>query len=726
MRKIFLFITVLAFGLVLSGCDLIPQDVQDQIQEEVCIEDPDNPICALDSLADLEQEVVINLVDEIMLKAKEEADGTICSDFIAPGSTDLLDECSTNDFFFLPDVVNEFTALSVIADGTLYTITGMTDDATQELTLTIKVVLIEGAYFLESYSYVLNTLESGELTYDLVKLFVMDFVRDIQDSSTTTEEFCAMYYDGIDNDCDGIRDEVLESGQVLEVLYLDPDDDGDGIYDATLRVTLEDQTYEVIVEFEVFRQEFGPVKATRVDGKSSENDCNDELVECEIQFNEELAKELFMMFAADYFDETNTADYINEKYFRMMAPDGFLDNREYDLVNMTSVTVLDAVQTDNSLFDIRIELINEDGTFEEIITIELFMDEMGYYMMFVDGEDNDCDGIDEDCDYLMDPEEVAMYFEQFAMDYYNPEYTSEELNEMYFMGMNIEFFEYREEALLSTPVFTVLEARHMYDGIFEVDLEIQYEGEAMIETLEIRVNRIDMALYLEIIEEECYDCYNQLPYEEATDIIAIYVNRYNETTVLSSEVCPLMVTEYQLDQCIYERDEMISNQYEISNFLLEDIYGYYEVVITYTSPVDSYDVRYNVYFEMSEEGYLLDLYEVMDPYQYSVYNKLYYYYEQLLDPTVTLDEVCSTVTPDSIEECTELKTFLLENQVEFYLYTVDEFEDGTMMVQFMIDGLINQDSVFITYYVGLQDGGVYNPLFVHHGTDGVNPLFDQQ
>lgn len=54
MRKL-LFITVLSFGLFLSGCDLIPEEYRDQLGDlasDYCEENPDNQVCDLDLTSD--------------------------------------------------------------------------------------------------------------------------------------------------------------------------------------------------------------------------------------------------------------------------------------------------------------------------------------------------------------------------------------------------------------------------------------------------------------------------------------------------------------------------------------------------------------------------------------------------------------------------------------------------------------------------------------------------
>ena len=45
MRILLLFIGVLFLSFGLAACDLLPEDVQEQITEELCKEDPNNELC---------------------------------------------------------------------------------------------------------------------------------------------------------------------------------------------------------------------------------------------------------------------------------------------------------------------------------------------------------------------------------------------------------------------------------------------------------------------------------------------------------------------------------------------------------------------------------------------------------------------------------------------------------------------------------------------------------
>jgi hypothetical protein len=119
---------------------------------------------------------------------------------------------------------------------------------------------------------------ANELGYSMVLDFVESYVRDYKDTSISTQEFCSLYHGGgIDNDCDGMEDDRMAGGTLI-LNALDDDSDGDGIYVAEIEVTQDGQTQTLEVEFEVFRQEFGPVQASRVEAVTPEIEVIEDLV----------------------------------------------------------------------------------------------------------------------------------------------------------------------------------------------------------------------------------------------------------------------------------------------------------------------------------------------------------------------------------------------------------------------------------------------------------------
>ena len=582
MKKLMSLATVFVLGIVLSGCDLVPEDVQDQLNDLLCEESPDDPLCNLESIEDLEEEVVMDLVEEVLLKAKEKANKTKCSSVIAPGSVELIEECAIDDFFFLPDEVDMFTPLTVTSDGMEYVITGFTDDSSEELVITLKVVFVDNQYYLEDWSYEFVTLQSNELTFDLVKQFVIDFVRDIQDPTISTDDFCMMYFDGEDNDCDGLRDEVLDSGQTIELLRLDPDDDNDSVYDATLRVVVDGEELEVVVEFEVFRQDFGPVQTTRVESTMEP-----------VEYIDEVAM-FFMDFLDDYQDPMISNEYISGKYFRDMMPTDFLEYRMEELE--------DGIQLDfgsiaekgiHKFYEVWI-VVTIDGEVNDVmLSLKSREDSLGMYMIFEveDGIDDDCDGYGDTCSVPdLTTEEVEVLFNSFIAAFLDPTITDETLNEMYFRGQAPEsVFENRFEKIADEMEVVVLEV-DKDNRQLNLTLQVTEDFETEMVSLSLRVLQDDNGLFMEWLDEDddcdgVDTCSINISEEDVEMFFQEFVMDYFNANITNDEIDELyfrwMAPEGMLDSRMSEIEEGL------------------QVTVLYAMRVDSF---FDIYMELYIEG----------------------------------------------------------------------------------------------------------------------------
>jgi len=273
MKKTLLLFVILLGVLFLSGCDYLPSDLQDHLTHELCANDPENPLCDLEILQDLEDDIVKDVVTDVVLKVKEKANKSNCSNMIAPDNPDLLAVCETDDYLFLPEGVDDFTPIDVVFEDDFFVVSGVTDDVNEELIIKVKLVLVDLNYYIEDWVVEYRELLASELTYEMVYVFIDQFVKDYQNTEVPTEEFCMLYYGGIDNDCDG-REEFFDSGQSIELDYLDDDSDGDGIYEVGIILHNGDVETKEVYLFSLGRVEFGNVQISAItDGK--DNDCND-------------------------------------------------------------------------------------------------------------------------------------------------------------------------------------------------------------------------------------------------------------------------------------------------------------------------------------------------------------------------------------------------------------------------------------------------------------------
>lgn len=135
MRKLIVFIAIITIGIFLSGCEYLPEDFQEQLTHELCANEPENPLCDLDLLNELEDQIVIDVVDNVVAKVKEKANKSNCKNMIAPNNPDLLEVCETDDYLFLPEGVDDFIPLRVEFMDDYFVVKGVTDDVNEELTI---------------------------------------------------------------------------------------------------------------------------------------------------------------------------------------------------------------------------------------------------------------------------------------------------------------------------------------------------------------------------------------------------------------------------------------------------------------------------------------------------------------------------------------------------------------------------------------------------------------
>ena len=306
---------LVGFSLILAGCDLIPEDVQEKLSEELCRDNPDNELCDLENVKDLEDQAIIDFVNEAFTKAKEQANDTTCETVFSPTNPDLLDKCRDTDNPLIPADIDSFSALTVVKDGDYYVVTGETNNPGQQFVLTVRIVLSGGTSFIDDWQSVEINLTAGEVDIATATDFVDRFMMAYNDSSISGEEFCSMYMTPpVDNDCDLARAAYLAIDIRKEV----QDVKNKAAVDNTFIITFTDgEEYEI----DVFREDFGQVQAFQI---RSRNDH-----EAQTTKAKDYAKQSFGSFVDDYLNKDLTDAEIA---IRWMAPVSITENRTDDLL----------------------------------------------------------------------------------------------------------------------------------------------------------------------------------------------------------------------------------------------------------------------------------------------------------------------------------------------------------------------------------------------------------
>ena len=66
MRKIMSLFFIMFSVIVLSGCGLVPEEIIEQSLAQLCLDDPSNELCTIDSLDSIEESVVLGMVNGVL------------------------------------------------------------------------------------------------------------------------------------------------------------------------------------------------------------------------------------------------------------------------------------------------------------------------------------------------------------------------------------------------------------------------------------------------------------------------------------------------------------------------------------------------------------------------------------------------------------------------------------------------------------------------------------
>ncbi|QMS84723.1 hypothetical protein [Candidatus Xianfuyuplasma coldseepsis] len=535
MKRIVLLGIVLLTGFTLSGCDLIPQSVVEQVSEELCREDPTNELCLIDDLSDITETVAEELVIDA-INTLNAADPELCDTVFSITNTDLIDACKAGTL--LPEGVTSFTVLTFEQTGDTYTFKGSTGETSfMEVQMTIGDV--DGN--MRVTSFMTTVIDDPTLPADVgateFENFFKQFISDYLNTAITTEALVASYFETApDSDFAKDRTETQTSGVVITYVSSD---------------LIEPNYYKVTLEFDENgsqRTEEVAVRVNRIEMAlvlefdDIDDDCDGIDDECVVD-DPVTTKEFNTLlddFIADYLDFTISDVDLEMMYFMNNMLSDFGMSRQDDLTNGLQITVVSTMMKENNKYDVTLEF-TEDGTKRtETIEVRVNRIDMALYLEF-DDTDDDCDGIDDDCDAPVTTEEFTSLFNQFILDYFDTTMSDADLEMKYFMEATLfDFGMSRQEDQTSGVIISLLSATPMEDNKFTVVLEFDENGVKRTETIEVRVNRIEMALYLEFdegIDEDCDNiedvCENgdSLVGDEAKLLLEAYFNDYSNPDI---------------------------------------------------------------------------------------------------------------------------------------------------------------------------------------------------
>lgn len=315
MKRLVTLLIVMSTSLALVGCGLLPEDVQEVLSQELCEENPDHELCDLEHVEMVEEQVIVELVQSAMTKFNQDG----CPDLVFAGNRTLSETCRNNLEELIPEGVTSFSPSSITVDDFEYTLFGDTNIDGVQLEITIKVVEIDGMIYIDDWKMTKTMIEMNEISEREAQLFLNHFFTDFGDSSISNDVFCSIYYDGEDNDCDGLRDSFFEYNQTITDVSLSNSKE----YEFRGHVTVlksptnggnTGETARVEVEVEVYRQEYGPIQIKRMKPDTS--------------ISQEQANSFFDVF----FDVLTDSDVSDEDLYDMyfVRKQGDPDANRYD------------------------------------------------------------------------------------------------------------------------------------------------------------------------------------------------------------------------------------------------------------------------------------------------------------------------------------------------------------------------------------------------------------
>ncbi len=567
MKKILLLGVIIIIGFGLSGCEFLPEETFDQISEDLCRENPDHELCDLESLDDVEDELVTNLVMDLKETVGDGIDDD-CDGIIAPSNPDLLDKCRNGDLF--PEGIEDFEVIDVMKTDDTYEVTLKTMNDNEFFKVTFTIVEHEGKEHIDMWDtgQVYIDEDMGEVLDN--EMYVKELIADYQLKSK--DEFCSIWFDGIDDDCnlvgdtlgmsifveiDNIRpymemyyeiDVLLGDNKMPDKLYirLDDDDDGDTILtdisflDPGMDVPLRDfeQKIEMFIneingdgDLDVvianhfrmnYRQEFGPVMVGR-----------------------ELGSPIILEDIIDHSDDLFTVG------LKVM-----IEGKE-EMVRL----VIKPIRLDLSIsyLDIIDPYDFESGTLEE--TKELF--------------------------------------EKLIVDYLDPDVDDDYINEMYFFGlMDESFFIDRHILLESEGSVVLIRIQQRPDLLYDIELDITSEGSTTREGIIVVAKRVDKATPMLMIIGGGDPDANK--YDFGHELLKEFVANVNDYMINIEEVCEpfdMENSEMCTEIVTYNRD----NQYTL---ILQDYFMNDEgtILLHLASFMGTEGISANEYMVMIKDG----------------------------------------------------------------------------------------------------------------------------
>lgn len=488
MRKSLSFIVLMVLLLVLSGCDLISPDVLDKASEELCRENPEHELCQIEDFAQVENDIVLGLFNDVIENYTNTEDTEFCENLFSITNIELLDKCREDRNSLVPENFDNYVAIDVTKDGDYYVIRTENPLTFEVIDFRVRIVLEGTTHFIDDWQTEMVSMQLRGIEKAEIKRGLAMFIEDFSNPDITDEALCTEWYDGKDNDCDGIEDarRRFKAGADLAKIInvLDDDDDDDGLIYATFEFENNGHFTVLKIAFTA-TNETGELKLVVFEG--------DVLLE---GMEEKDINEALQLFINDFENPEITDEELCSIWYDGLDDDcdGIEEDRRKFKAGAAlakAINVLDDDEFGDSLLEAEITF-DLDGHFTVLKISFLVTTSDGVIdIKIIEGDVEGEYGI-----YLPAVETLEI-MNMFINDYLDSTIPFEELNDMYFDNEMDEA--YSQQRLLdqeSGIVISVLSEGEVIpneEGFFTIEIEIIHNGITRYEEVSIKPIRIDLA-----------------------------------------------------------------------------------------------------------------------------------------------------------------------------------------------------------------------------------------
>ncbi|MDC0558914.1 hypothetical protein OAO42_00730 [Candidatus Izimaplasma bacterium] len=584
--------------------------------------------------------------------------------------------------------------------------------------------------------------EDLETNIDIVENIFKAFIASYLDPTLTDQEVADMFFGGMLGDMLSERQMDLEDGFMVEYLFIEQMEMG--IFAVHLNLTRNNEVEHTDLKIKVKRVDGATPLLMILNGE--DNDCDNMPDKCNPDMFVKDPMELenfFKQYLIDYLDPDSDDDTIVDIYFAGMAPRGFFEQREMDLLDVTSMTFLSITSSEEGMdifFDIEFRTDYKTGTWDtEMVSLSMVMMDDGSTFFVHDFKDNDCDdptGVCYPDPFVKDPLEVEMIFTDFLNDFANPDITFDEINEIYFMGTAPEFLRTHRESQLVTGLtphlLTVLPSGNFnVDSFFDITYEMEFsDGTTQSHNVTIRVNRMDMGMMIEFFDEdnECHTnpeaCYfNPFETDEMKiemffkDFLSDYADESMTNDMINEKyfgwMAPEMLLSKRLEDNANGAAYVFMRLLPSGNFNVDSFFDItYQITYSDGTMVEETLTFRFIHYDMGLQMIPFDpMAERMDI--------VYMFTEFINDPSITVEEICRPFDADSQLLCGNIVAFHRDNGYTVWVDEIYVDEDNisvTLKTQ-GADGIDIETNVFELSKI------MDNPLFTIKTTQSENPLY---